>query len=139
MAVTPIRGSCLCGAIAFEMTTEPTRVNHCHCSRCRKVRGTAHATNLVTAIDGIRYVRGEDMLTKWKLPGAKRFSHWFCRECGSSLPRFDQELNAAIVPMGSFDDDPGRKPDRHIFVDSKAPWDDITDDLPKFGGPPPSL
>lgn len=43
------------------------------------------------------------------------------------------------VPMGSFDEDPGRKPDRHIFVDSKAPWDDITDDLPKFGGSPPSM
>jgi hypothetical protein len=133
------KGSCLCGGIAFELTGTPRGVTHCHCSRCRKTRGTANATNLFLAIDGLRFVRGEELLTKYRPPDAKRFTHAFCKVCGSTMPRFDEALQVAIVPMGSLDDDPGIRPNRHIYVDSKAPWDTITDELPQFGGPPPAL
>jgi hypothetical protein len=135
----PIHGSCLCGGVAFEMTGTPTRVTHCHCSRCRKVRGTAHATNLFVALPGIRYLRGEDLLTSFKPPEARTFTHVFCRVCGSSMPRLDENRAIAIVPMGAFDDDPGARPERHIFVESKARWDEISDGLPQFPGPPPAL
>jgi hypothetical protein len=137
--MTMVKGSCLCGGVAFEMTGTPYRVTHCHCSRCRKVRGTANATNVLVPLDGIRYVRGEDLLTTFKPPDAKTFMHVFCRVCGSSMPRLDEGRSIAIVPMGSFDDDPGVRPERHIFVDSRAPWDEITDTLPQFPGMPPSL
>jgi hypothetical protein len=121
------------------MTGSPFRVNHCHCSRCRKVRGTANATNLLVPIDGLRFTQGADLLTTFKAPAAKTFTHVFCRTCGSSMPRLDEARSIAIVPMGSFDDDPGVRPQRHIFVDSRAPWDEITDALPQHAGPPPSL
>jgi len=137
--VEPIRGSCLCGGVAFELISPPSSVTHCHCSRCRKARGTANATNLVAGIDAVRFLRGEDLLTTFKVPDAKHFTHVFCRVCGSSMPRRDEGRGIAIVPMGSFDDDPGARPGRHIFVDSKAPWDEITDGLPCFPGPPPSI
>lgn len=136
--MSPIKGSCLCGGVAFEMTGTPVRVNHCHCSRCRKVRGTGHATNLFVRLPGLRFVRGEDLLTSYKLPDAKFFTHVFCRRCGASMPRIDEGRGFAVVPMGAFDDDPGVRPERHIYVDSKASWDEITDGLPTFPGPPPS-
>jgi hypothetical protein len=69
-----VKGSCLCGGIEFEMTGTPHGVAHCHCSRCRKVRGTANATNLLLPLDGLRYVRGEELLTKYRPPEAKYFS-----------------------------------------------------------------
>ena len=132
------RGSCLCGAVAFEMTGTPLQANHCHCSRCRKARGTAHATNLAVPIGGVRYVRGAERLTRYKVPDAKYFSHWFCSACGSSMPVLDEVRSIAIVPMGAFDDDPGVRPQRHIWVESKSVWDEITDDLPRLpAGPPP--
>lgn len=137
--MSPIQGSCLCGGVAYEMTGTPLRVNHCHCSRCRKARGTANATNLLVPLSGLRYLRGSELLTSYKPPDAKTFMHVFCKVCGSSMPRLDENRQIAIVPMGSFDDDPGVRPERHIFTDSKAAWDDIIDDLPKFPGPPPSL
>ena len=133
-----IQGSCLCGGVAFEMTGTPIRVNHCHCSRCRKVRGTGHATNLLVQLPGVHFVRGEGLLTTYRLPDARFFAHVFCRICGASMPRIDEARGIAIVPMGAFDDDPGVRPERHIHVDSKASWDDITDALPAFPGPPPS-
>lgn len=120
------------------MTGAPLRVNHCHCSRCRKVRGTAHATNLFVPLAGVRFLRGEDLLSSYKPPDAKTFTHVFCRVCGSSMPRLDASRALAIIPMGAFDDDPGARPERHIFVESKAAWDELTDGLPAFPGLPPS-
>jgi hypothetical protein len=121
------------------MTGTPKRVNHCHCSRCRKARGVANATNLLIALDGVRYLRGTEHLTTYKVPDAKFFTHVFCNICGASMPRLDESRGIAIIPMGSFDDDPGVRPERHIFADSRAPWDEIHDDLPVFPGPPDAL
>lgn len=133
-----IHGSCLCGGVAFEMTGTPQRATHCHCSRCRKVRGTAHATNLFVVLPEIRFTRGEELLTSYKPPDARTFTHVFCRVCGSSMPRLDESRGIAVVPMGAFDDDPGARPERHIFVESKASWEQISDDgLPRVPGSPP--
>lgn len=134
-----VRGSCLCGAIEFEITGAARSATHCHCRRCRKARGTANATNLLVPLDGLRYVRGEELLTKYRLPEAKYFAHWFCGVCGSSMPRFDEGRGFTVVPMGALDDDPGVRPERHIHVASKAPWDTICDDLPQFEAGPTTL
>jgi hypothetical protein len=122
------------------MTGEPKGVTHCHCSRCRKTRGTANATNLLLAgVDGLRFTRGEELLGKYHPPGAEYYEHWFCTTCGSTMPRFDGKRNITIVPMGAFDEDPEIRPSRHIHVASKAPWDVISDDLPQFDAGPPAL
>jgi hypothetical protein len=132
------RGSCLCGGVAFVVEGTLLRSQFCHCTRCRKARGAAHAANLFTAFDGVRILRGEDLIASYKVPEARFFMNVFCRRCGGKLPRFDRERNIAVTPMGALDDDPGIRPQRHIFVGSKAPWVDIVDDLPQLAeGPPP--
>ncbi|AKV01607.1 Gfa-like protein [Labilithrix luteola] len=131
-----VQGSCLCGDVAFEITGPALRAVHCHCVRCRKARGSATAANLVVGIDGLRFTRGTELLTSYKVPDAKYFTHTFCKACGSSMPRVDEARGIVVIPMGSLDDDPGVRPMGHIFVDSKAPWHEIHDDLPRFGGPP---
>jgi hypothetical protein len=126
-----IKGSCLCGAIRFELTEAPIRAHNCHCQRCRKSCGTAFASNLFVGLEAIRFTAGEDLMKSFKLPEAERFTHVFCRECGSSLPFLNKARGAVVVPMGCLDDDPGYSPESHIFVGSKAPWFTITDDLPQ--------
>jgi len=42
------------------------------------------------------------------------------------------------LALGTLDDDPGVRPGRHIFVESKAPWFDISDDLPQYAERPES-
>ncbi|MEP7050269.1 MAG: GFA family protein [Pseudomonadota bacterium] len=134
-----VKGSCLCGGIEFEVSDPPSGATHCHCSRCRKTRGTAHATNYMVALDSLRYLRGEELLSKYRLPEAKFYAHWFCSVCGSTMPRFDEARGFAVVPMGAFDEDPISRPNRHIHVASKAAWDVITDGLPQFDAGPPTL
>jgi hypothetical protein len=126
-----VRGSCLCGGVAFELTEAPALARFCHCSRCRKARAAAHASNLVGAADGLSWLRGTELLRSYKVPEARFFTQVFCRVCGGKLPRVDPERGIAVLPLGSLDDDPGRGPEHHIFVASKAPWFEITDDLPQ--------
>jgi hypothetical protein len=128
------RGSCLCGAVAFVVTGEVKACRNCHCLRCRKARSAAYAANMMIAnANGVRFTRGEDQLRSFHVPGARYFEQVFCKHCGSSMPRKDSERDLAVVPMGALDDDPGVRPDHHIFVDSKAPWFDIVDSLPQYG------
>ena len=127
-----ITGSCLCGDIAFA-ASNPIRMMNCHCSRCRLSRGSAHATNLFVAADNFRWRVGADSVANYKLPEADRFSTAFCRRCGSLVPRRSGAGSERInIPAGCLDSDPGVGPIGHIYVGSKAPWFEITDDLPQW-------
>jgi hypothetical protein len=132
-----VAGSCLCGEVAFEIEGAPLRAYHCHCSRCRRGRSAAHATNVFYGLDGFRWTRGEGNVREYKVPAARRFAVAFCGRCGGELPRISSELKGAIVPAGSLDSDPGLQPLAHIFVGSKAPWFEITDRLPQHAEYPP--
>ena len=126
-----LRGSCLCGAVRYELTEAPVWAHNCHCSRCRKTRGAAFSSNLFFTIDALRYTRGGEFLRTFKPPTAERFTHVFCSRCGSTLPSRIEAVGLVGVPMGGVDDDPGGGPLAHIFVESKAPWFMITDHLPQ--------
>ena len=127
-----LKGSCLCGETAYEVTSPIKAVHNCHCSRCRKARAAAHTTNGFTGIDGVTFTRGEGNLKTYKATDAKFFTQVFCTKCGSGMPRLDEGRGIAIIPFGSLDSDPKRGADDHIFVGSKAEWTEISDDLPCF-------
>ena len=124
-------GSCLCGDVAFEIEGAPLRAFNCHCTRCRRGRGAAHATNLFYPADGFRWTRGQENVAEYKVPEAQRFAVAFCRDCGGALP-YVMAGRGVVVPAGSLDSEPGMQPLAHIFVGSKADWFDITDRLPQY-------
>jgi hypothetical protein len=127
-----IRGSCLCGAVRYEIAGTPVRLTHCHCGQCRKGHGAAFATYARIAAGDLRWVAGEGQVRRYRSsPPVERS---FCGICGSNLTFVSDEMpGVAWVAAGGFDDDPGVRPSRHIYVDSKAPWFDLSDGLPKFG------
>jgi hypothetical protein len=126
-----LHGSCNCGAVAFTLSAPPFFARHCHCSRCRRARSAAHASNMLNRVAEIAFDRGADRAATYKLPEAKFFSQSFCRTCGGKLPRIDPGRDLAITPMAVLDDDPGIRPREHIFAASKAPWFEIADRLPQ--------
>lgn len=132
-------GSCLCGAVAFEVTGQPMFMQSCHCQRCRRARGAAHGTHIFYRMEQFRWTRGTQVLGEYKVPEARFFTVSFCRQCGSAVPKISSERGLAVIPAGGLDTDPQMRPQRHIFVNYKAPWFEITDDLPQFlEGPPPA-
>jgi hypothetical protein len=127
-----VPGSCLCGGVAWEVTGLPSLMMNCHCSRCRRGRGAAHATNAFYKLDQFHWVRGEELTRSFKVPDAQFFTQHFCTVCGSPTPRVMEKFNRVLIPAGELDADPGARPSAHIFVAYKAPWFEITDDIPQF-------
>jgi hypothetical protein len=115
-------GSCLCGSVAFAVELPFEHFRHCHCSRCRKATGTAHATNAVVKADALQWLRGQELVTRYDLPTAKSFATSFCRRCGSPLPHLTRSGREAILPVGAFDDELTVKPERHMHWGSRAAW-----------------
>ena len=131
-----LRGSCLCGGVRYEVHGPLRGMLHCHCTMCRKAHGAAFRSRASVRAADFRWVQGEDLLT-WSesSPGNHR---GFCRVCGSPLlSRFDFEPSFYGLPLGALDDDPGVRPKIHMFVAFKAPWFEITDDLPQYAELPP--
>ena len=136
---TTLTGSCLCGSVQYEVTGEIQRFYHCHCQRCRKATGTGHASNLlVTPHTSITWVKGEDLLARYKVPEAERFFNCFCKNCGGPMPRVVPELDGVLIPAGSLDTPSPLPAQARIFWDSRAEWS-CTDDLPVFAEYPPRV
>lgn len=128
----PFHGSCLCGAVRFEVDAFQPHVAHCHCSMCRKFHGAACATFAGVLRHQFRWAAGEAALKRYTAPNGT--TRTFCRHCGSSLMFASPHASADTleIALGAMDDDLPVKPDTHIFVGSKANWDVLTDCLPRF-------
>lgn len=131
-------GGCLCGGIQYRIRGEVLRFYHCHCSRCRKMTGTGHATNLMVNADTVHWITGESLLAYFKLPEAARFFNQFCKQCGSPLPRCVPERKMVIIPAGSLHKDMTIRPEARIFWDSRTEWSCDTGELPIFSEYPES-
>jgi len=134
----PVRGSCLCGEVTYQVTEPFKMAFNCHCSRCRRGRAAAHASNGFVSYDGLEFLSGEDKLKTYKMPEAKFFTQAFCEVCSSLMPRKDPDRKISVIPLGCLDDDPEIKPAGHIFVGDKAGWHEITDGLPQHQEGPPA-
>ena len=136
MSHHPIRGSCLCGGVRFEITGPPLWMAHCHCSRCRKLGAT---TNVSVRAEHFRWVQGADLVTRYEPDAPFNLVRCFCRVCGSTLGEPATNDRGFAIAASAFDDDPGVRPILHEYVAHKAPWYEISDDLPQHPGAPPGF
>ena len=122
-------GSCLCGQVRYIVEGSFDRFYLCYCSHCRKDTGSAHAANLFSSTAKLTWLAGESSITTFKLPDT-RHTRSFCVICGSALPVAGSSMIA--VPAGSLDTDITQAPDGHIFIASRATWDQIVNSTPHY-------
>ncbi len=122
--MTRLTGSCICGLVSFEISGDFNDFYLCHCHRCQKITGSAHAANIFSELSAITWISGEDKIKRFTLPKAKFFNHSFCSNCGSPVPRKARSGEFLIIPAGSLDSDPIVAPRRNIFWESRANWYD---------------
>lgn len=127
----PIKGSCLCQAVSYQFHGPEYVFQYCHCSRCRKFTGSAHASNIIVNPEQFEWLSGEDQVGRFEHPEARHFATCFCKICGSSLPWLTQSGSAVIIPAGTLDEDPKMKPSQNIYWKDRAPWRIPVDDLPQ--------
>jgi hypothetical protein len=124
-----LTGTCLCGAIAYEVEDAFSYAMNCHCSNCRRATGAAFKPLAGIRRDRLRIIAGNDRVMIF---GEERAHDVRCGTCGSLLYSVVRDGAYVHVAMGTLRDHPSIQPSAHIFVGSKAPWHEITDDLPQF-------
>jgi hypothetical protein len=115
-----MQGTCLCGAIGFEVDGPYPKLYQCHCSLCRKQGGSVSNTGLIVAADKFRWLAGEVLISTWTRETG--FRSYFCCaaarrsriHCGHGL-----HLGAERVADG---DEP-LEIAAQLYIDSRAPWD----------------
>jgi hypothetical protein len=121
------KGSCLCGAVSFEVACALPPPDACHCTQCRKHSGHVFASTDVprTAVT----LRGGDKLTWFR--SSEKARRGFCSTCGSSLFWDPIGKDWIAVAMGAFDLPTDTRLRVHIFVADKGDYYDIADGLPQ--------
>lgn len=122
------RGSCLCGAVRFEVTAGLERNDACHCTRCRKTSGHFWASADVSRSDVT--IEGADNVTWYA--SSETVRRGFCATCGSALFFEPLQRDWLAIAMGAFDTPTGVTLRKHIFVADKGDYYEIDDGLPQL-------
>jgi hypothetical protein len=122
-------GKCECGAVRYRVADEFLYASNCHCSRCRAATGSAFKPFAGIEREKLVVTHGADALL---VHGEDDLNDTRCATCGSLLYSAVRDGAFVHVALGSLVDAPSMRPTKHIFVGSKAPWFEITDDLPQF-------
>jgi len=121
-----VKGECNCGAVQFEIDADPPGIFVCHCSICRRSTGSNGIAVVVFTKEQFRWIRGEDRITTWHRPGTD-WHKWFCTGCGSPVPG-ENDAQTMFAPAGSLTQGAeSLKVIHHVWVGSKASWDEIGD------------
>lgn len=119
-------GTCRCGAVGYEVEGGLEGATRCHCSQCRQVFGGVGSAMSRVEAGGFRWSRGESLVTRYGV----EYGVGFCSVCGATLVGYLKESVFGIT-LSSLVDDEGLSVARHIFVGSKASWDEIGGDAPQ--------
>lgn len=125
------KGGCLCGAVRFTIAGGIRNIIYCHCSQCRKAQGSAFASNGIVDADKFTFVSGEHDLTGYAATAGQ--TKYFCKHCGSPIvSKQTSKPDQVRVRLGTIESEITERPAAHIFVTSKAHWEDICGDLPQY-------
>lgn len=125
------KGSCLCGEVTFDIEGDFVALYLCHCTRCQKGSGSAHASNLFAPEARLTWRSGEEQVRVYKVDDSAH-QRSFCATCGAALPNVQADGKWLVVPAGCLDSPLEIKPSAHLFTASKASWDEDLHHVPAF-------
>ena len=114
------KGSCLCGALRYEVEGDFDGVWMCHCSNCRKASGGAGNTILIVPRARFRWLSGEDHLVTYAVRPTYAITR--CKTCGTPLPA-EMDASTVYLTAGTLDDPLDAGITNHIFYGSRADWE----------------
>ena len=114
-------GSCLCGAVRYEIDGEVGRTSKCWCTMCQKQHGAAFGPYANVAFAALRFTHGAQAIARYaSSPGVERT---FCKVCGSNLTWQAQSDRDVIgVTLGTFDTPYDGLVTHDLYIESKPGW-----------------
>jgi hypothetical protein len=119
-----MKGQCLCARVVFELTPPIPDLYQCHCSLCRQVSGAASNAAMIIPARQFNWIQGEHDIRQFTTDGG--FKSHFCEHCGSPLPNLTRDDTAYWVPAGLLQESEGFNVAAHLYVESKASWDQVS-------------
>lgn len=119
--ITPTKGSCLCGAVAYEVSGPLRAVVFCHCSQCRKSTGH-HMAATAARHEDFTLIREGGL--KW-YQSSDNAQRGFCGACGSTLFWKGNDRDYIAIAAGSIDGPTGVTLKGHIFCADKGDYYEI--------------
>lgn len=120
-SIRKIKGSCLCGAVSFEVVNAFEKLFLCSCGQCRQITGSAFASNLFVGIEGFDWLEGSGYIVNYQMSG-RDISKSFCRVCGSGVPWANGDGTKMIVPAGSLSEPVNVAERVRIFASEQPSW-----------------
>jgi hypothetical protein len=134
--MTTRTGGCLCGAVRYEITTDPSAVAVCHCTHCQRQSGAVFSTNLVVPEAAYRQ-QGETKVFEDRGDSGKAVHRHFCGHCGSPiLSRAEIMPGVVLLKAGTLDDHSGLRPVVEVYTDHAADWLAPIEGAQRFGQSP---
>jgi hypothetical protein len=118
--VDVVHGSCLCGAVRYDLNGPFDVMSHCHCSMCRRHHGAEFATFVSVPLAGFRWIAGEHEISTFQSSEYGRRT--FCGKCGTVTPVVEGEVGVVFCPAGNLDGEFGNQSRSHRFATAKGSW-----------------
>ena len=130
-----IKGSCLCGAVKYEVDQLDAPIGHCHCRTCQKAHAAPFNAAARVNREHFRWMQGRDKLSAFESsPGKLRY---FCSVCGSHVVADRAAQPYVILRVATLDDDPGSWPVSHIWTSHDVPWLHAANEIASYSEFPP--
>jgi hypothetical protein len=123
------KGSCLCGALQYNIEGDIDGVWMCHCSNCRKASGSVGNAIVIVKREHFHWLKGEEHRQTYEL--RPTYSIIRCKTCGTPLPAEEDENNVYLT-AGTLDEPIGVGVKTRIFCASKGDWDYDMEDVQSF-------
>jgi ADP-ribosyl-[dinitrogen reductase] hydrolase len=115
-----MKGSCLCGAVQYEIDQLDMPILHCHCQSCRKAHSATFAPTAGVFHEHFRWIAGKEKLTPYESsPGKTRY---FCSVCGSQIIAQRDGRPNVLLRIATLDEDPEQPISMHIWCSHEVPW-----------------
>lgn len=115
-------GKCLCGAISYELNSDPLMCVACHCKNCQRQAGSALSVIIGVTVDSIA-IQGEVKTYDDTGDSGAAVYRQFCPDCGSPVfTRLEGQKNMMFVKAGTLDDTSSLKPSFHCYTKSAQDW-----------------
>ena len=122
-------GGCLCGAVRYRATADPTALVLCHCASCRKAAGAPSLAWAIFPAESFAFIKGEPK-TYQSSEGVKRS---FCANCGTTIGYASAwRPEVADVTTASLDDPERFAPQKEIWLEEKLSWQAVDHSRPRY-------
>jgi hypothetical protein len=125
-----LEGGCACGAVRYELGSDPFDAGWCHCRTCRLSSGAPAMVFASVPAGDLVWTRGAERVKSF---ASSSFGHRsFCGECGTPfLMQVDHQPETVDFSVATLDRPEAVEPGFHIFWASRLGWFEPKDDLPR--------